>query len=314
MYSEQKPDFIPLKRIPKNGVLAITAPATTPDEKDLNRGVSYLEKHGYRVEVGETCYKNHYYVAGDDQTRAFELMNFIDDDQIDGIICARGGYGSMRLLKLLDFDLFKEKRKPLIGFSDITSLQWAIYARCGLPTISAGMVATDMARLPMNKQFEEYFWKFLETGKVSWSLHHEQDREETITGLCFSGTVSLATKLLGSSYFPNTEHAIFVLEDVDEMTHKIEANLLQFNLAGLFEKANAVALGRFRKAETEQYPDVPPLDEVFNRVFQAYRKPLMRDVPYGHVDEKIPFPVGAPISLYLGSESYLESTESIFED
>jgi len=314
MFSEQIADFIPLKQIPKKAVFAVTAPATTPSPEHLQHGVSYLERLGHTVKVGDTCHNQHYYVAGDDQTRAYELMEFIDDPSVDAIICARGGYGSIRLLKFLDFELIREQRKPLIGFSDITALQWAIYARCGLPTISAGMVATDMARAPINKQFEERFWKFIESGKTEWKLNYSQSIQETLSGLCFTGTVSLATKLMGSSYFPDLDNAILMLEDVDEMTHKIEAYLLQMDLAGVFERSKAILLGYFRKAKNEQYPSVPPLESVFDRVFESYRKPLIKGIPYGHIDEKIPFPVGAPISLSLGPESYLKSTKSIFED
>ena len=313
MYSEPTPDFTPLKPIPKQGVLAITSPATTPPAEDLERGVAYLESHGYRVEVGETCYKQHHYVAGEDQSRAFELMDFVSDGDIDAIICARGGYGSMRMLNLLDWQLFREERKPLIGFSDITALQWALYARSGIPSLSAGMVATDMARQPMNAQFETAFWELVESGRIRYPLPFQQDIPETVTGLCFAGTSSLATKLMGSSFFPDLKDAILVLEDVDEQTHKIEAYLLQMALAGLFERAQAVLLGRFRKAKTEQYPDVPELEQVFDRVFESFHKPLIRYVDYGHVDEKIPFPVGAPVSLSLGPESTIASTESIYE-
>jgi muramoyltetrapeptide carboxypeptidase len=313
MYSDRTKTFVPLKPIPEGGTFGITAPATTPDPERLERGISYLQSCGYHVKVGDSCHKQEFYVAGSDEARAFELMDMVDDPQVDAILCARGGYGSMRLLKLLDFELFAEQRKPLIGFSDITALQWALYAQTGLPSLSAGMVATDMARDPINADWEEAYWTFLKTGKVSYDLTHQQEDEQEIEGMGLAGTSSVALKLLGSSYFPDTKDHILILEDVNEQTHKIEAYLLQFALAGLFDRASAVITGTIIKDENEEYPSVPDLDTVLDRAFQGTRTPTLRNLPYGHIDEKIPLPIGAPLSLSLGPQSTLKSTESIFE-
>lgn len=313
MYSEPATDFPTLKKLPQNGTIAITAPASPVDQQKLERGINYLEKLGYRTKIGDSCSASDHYVAGSDESRAYEIMDFLDDPDVDAIFCARGGYGSMRLLKLLDFQLFLEQRKPFVGFSDITALQWAIYSQSGCPTISAGMVATDMASLPLNETFEEQFWQLLEHGTVNYQLDHEQEEAVETEGLCLAGTTSVGAKLLGTSYFPNPKNAILVLEDVDEQSHKIEGYLLQFNLARIFDKASAVILGTFRKANTEQYPDVPSLDDIFDRAFQGVRTPWIRNLPYGHIPEKIPLPIGAPVSLSLGSKSSLRTKASIYE-
>lgn len=319
MSSRKRHSFIPLKNIPERGVLAVTSPATTPNTDNLERGVHYLESVGYRVEVGQSCYNTEYYVAGDDASRADELMRFIENPNIDAIICSRGGYGSMRLLPLLDYDLIKEKRKPLIGFSDITALQWGIYARCGLPSISGGMVATDMARIPVNQSFEEAFWQFLQTGTFSYHIstnflkNKQKVVPESIKGICMPGTVSLISKLLGTPYMPKIDNPVYVLEDVDEPTHKIEAYLMHLLLGGLFNQSKAVVTGQFLKSEREPYPAVPSLSEVFETVFKGCRCPVFKGVSYGHIPGKIPFPVGAPVLLSLGIDNLIQSAESIFE-
>jgi len=317
MSSRKRHSFIPLKKIPENGVLGITSPATTPEADKLERGIRYLESLGYRIEVGPSCYKTEFYIAGDDTSRAAELMRFIDDPSIDGIICSRGGYGSMRLLPLLDYDLILEKRKPLIGFSDITALQWGLYARCRLPSISGGMVATDMARIPINEAFEEAFWQFMQTGTFSYSLsnnyRNHKKIDTRIRGTCFPGTVSLISKLLGTPYIHSEDDPVYILEDVDEPTHKIEAYLLHLRFAGLFDQSQAVVMGQFLKTEHEPYPALPSLSEVFETVFKGCRCPIFEGTNYGHIPRKIPFPVGAPVLLSLGNDNIIQSTESIFE-
>ena len=313
MFSSKMRRFIPLRTIPEHGVLGITSPATTPDADKLHRGVLYLESLGYRVDVGQSCYKSEYYVAGDDDSRADEFMDFIKNPSIDGIICSRGGYGSMRLLPLLDYEVIKKMRKPLIGFSDITALQWGIFARCGLPSISGGMAATDMANTPMNKQFEKAFWRYINTGTFSYSMDYHTDEQRKMNGICLPGTVSLISKLLGSPFFPDVEKSIPVLEDVDEPTHKIEAYLMHLRLSGFFDRSEAVLMGQFLKTEREPYSSVPSLTEVFETVFKGSRCPNFTGIRYGHIPDKIPFPVGAPVLLSLGTKSTIQSTESIFE-
>lgn len=305
--------FIPLKKIPANGTLAVTAPASPVEADDLERGVRYLEKNGYRVKVGASCYSKEYYLAGSDELRGRELLQFFADSSVDAIICARGGHGSMRLLNRLDYTLIRRSRKPFIGFSDVTALQWAIYAKAGLPTISGGMVATDMARQPVAAAFEEPFWKFIQTGRADYRLDHKQEREMSLSGICMAGTASMAAKLMGTPYMPDLKRKLLILEDVDEPTHKIEGYLLQFALAGIYSESAAVILGKFRKAEREQYPEVPGLNEVFNRAFEGCERPRLYNLPYGHIPEKIPLPVGAPLSLSLGPTTRLKSQESIFE-
>lgn len=313
MYSDQA-KFKQLKPLPKNGTIAITASATPVDEQKLNRGVSYFEKLGYRVEVGKTCYTKTDYLAGSDALRANEFMDFIDDDRIDAVMAARGGFGSMRMLKLLDFQLISEKRKLFIGFSDITALQWAIFAQTGLPSISAGMIGTDFAHEEMDTDFEEAFWNLVHTGKADLTIDHQQENTQQITGTAFPGTVSVAAKLLGSNFFPNTENAIFLMEDVNEMRHKVEAYLQQFVIAGLFDTCKAIVLGKFTPSPTEEYPEVPDLNTVFERVFRGTRAPIIHGLSYGHIRKKNALPLGTPISLSLGPETTLKSPVTLFDN
>lgn len=312
MYSKAV-TFRQVNRLPKGGTIGITAPSSPVDETALNRGVAYLESFGYRVEVGKSCYAKTDYLAGSDALRANEFMSFFEDDRIHAVFAARGGFGSMRMLKLLDFDLLSQKEKLFVGFSDITALQWAIFAQTGLPAISAGMPATDMAREEMNPEFEAFFWSLLERGEMDIPLDHQQDNLAEIHGFGLPGTASVAAKLLGSDFFPNTNNALFLLEDVNEMRHKVEGYLQQFALCGLFDRAAAVVLGAFTPAPEEEYPQVPDLETVFDRVFRGVRVPVIKNLAYGHIKNKIALPLGTPLCLSLGPETRLKSTANLYK-
>lgn len=307
----------PLTRIlpnplPKGGTIGITSPASTPDPEKLNRGVRYLEQLGYRVHVGQTCHSTEHYLAGSDEMRATELMRFFADPKLDAIFCARGGYGSMHTLPMLDVQLIAHNRKLFVGFSDITALQWAFWKQTGLVTVSAGMAATDMAHESIDPAFESMFWELIESGRFHLPLADRQEREQRITGFSLPGTASVAAKLFGTPYMPSMEGSVLILEDVDEPRHKIEGYLRQFQMAGAFRDANAVILGEFTPSKTEGYPIVPDVETVLDRVTAGASGPVIRNVAYGHIRNKISVPVGAEVAVSLGPVSSLSSTGSLY--
>jgi len=313
MSSNLKNELIKPKRLPKNGVIAITAPATMPDAIQLNRGVSYLESLGYKVKVGKTCSSKLHYLAGKDELRASELIEFFEDNQVDAIFCARGGYGGMHLLPLIDFNRIAKSPKLFSGLSDITSLEWAFIATCNMVSISGGMVATDMGIEVPSAEFEEHFWGLIDSGFIDISFENPTSIEKSIEGNLLPGTLAVAAKQMGSPYFPDLKNKVLLFEDIDEPRHKIEGYLRQFALSGAFEKSKAVVLGHFTppvKMENE----VPTLEEIFERVFSTSGIPYATGINYGHVVNKISLPVGVPISLSLGPTTRIRSTGSIFQN
>lgn len=301
------------KPLRKNATIAVTAPATTPDAVKLNKGVLYLESLGYRVITGKTCTSKLHYLAGDDKLRATELVDFFEDPRVDAIFCARGGYGGMHLLPLIDFNRISKSPKLFSGFSDVTALEWAMLAQCNLVTISGGMVATDMGIESVSPEFESQFWNFIESGYVDIPLEYSQAKQQVIEGNILPGTLAVAAKQMGSPWFPDLTDHILVLEDIDEPKHKIEGYLRQFALSGAYQKAKAIVLGKFSPPEKEINEDVPTLVEIFERVFLESKIPYVTGINYGHVENKISLPVGVPISLSLGPVTKLRSTGSIYQ-
>ena len=302
------------KRLPSKGTIAITSPATTPDPIMLNRGVSYLESLGYRVIVGNTCTLKEEYLAGPDLIRAQELVDFFADPSVDAIFCSRGGYGGMHLLPLIDFSVIKQNPKLFCGFSDITALEWAMYAKCGMVTVSGAMVATDFGQEPINSEMESQFWGLLESGQTEIKLDYSQSDTQVIEGPLIAGTLAVAAKQMGSPYFPDLSNHIVLFEDVDEPNHKIEGYLRQFQLAGQFDHLKALIFGNFSPIEKESYDVVPTLDKIFHRVLSPASIPYATGLKYGHVKNKISLPVGTSFSLSLGPVTYLRSTGSLYSN
>lgn len=314
MSSNPGNDILRPKRLPKNGTIGIIATATTPDADKLERGIKYLESLGYRTKVGKTCYSKLHYLSGDDTLRAKEFVDYFSDPTVDAIICARGGYGGMHLLPLIDWDIIKRNPKLFVGYSDITSLQWALLAKCNMATLSGSMVASDFGREDFNSEMEQYFWDFMGSGTLEIKLSSSGYESKTIEGNLLPANLAVAAKQMGSEWFPDLKGTIPVFEDIDEPMHKIEGYLRQFALYGAFKETNAIVFGDFKKPEDESFADVPPLELIFKRVLEPYKTPYAFGLQYGHIPNKISMPVGVPFSLSLGVETTLRSKGSFFQN
>ena len=313
-----KPEaLIPLRRLPAKGTIGIFSPSSPPESQKTEQGVRYLESLGYRTIVAPGIGNQDDYLAGSGAERAKDLMSLVLNPAVDAIFCTRGGFGSFMMLPFLDYAAIRKARKLLLGFSDVTALQWAIYGKTGLPAISAGMVATDLSYPARNPQFEAYFWKLLETGHTEVAfedaLWHETLPETELTGRCMPGTLSVAAMLLGTAWFPQLSGCIPVLEDVDEPRHKVEAYLTQICMGGHFDACPALLFGRFTDAAVQGYPKVPELAKIFRRAATGLQARLAYGIDYGHIPGKISLPLGVPISVSFGPTTILRTRQSIFE-
>lgn len=310
--------FIPLRPLPKGATIGVFAPSSPVEPEKLERGIQYLESLGYRVETTPGCYRADAYLAGTGRQRATDLMALVERPDIDAVFCTRGGFGSIMMLPYLDYDSIRRHRKLLLGFSDVTALHWAIWARAGIPGISAGMVGTDLSYLPKNADFEAAFWQLLDTGTLHIALtgpvpQNMAGRE--IQGTALPGTMSVAAMLLGSRYFPDLSGCIPIFEDVNEQRHKLEAYLQQLRIGGHFDALAAVVLGVFSPAPQEEYPVLPELSTIFDRAFSQlpHPVPVFSGLRYGHIPDKISLPAGVPISVSCNSQVVLKTRHCIFE-
>ncbi len=306
--------MLKLRPLPANGTIGMMAPSSPIEPERLKKGIAYFKKRGYRVIVKPSCHARDNYLAGSAENRASELMDLVNDSSVDIIFFARGGFGSSAMLPLLDYNAIKSARKLMIGYSDITALEWGIYAKTGLPSLSAGMPATDFYMHPIHPGFEKSFWDFMQTGKINYDMNVSANRAGgEVHGITLPGTLSVGAKLAGSPYFPEMRASIPILEDVGEPRHKTEGYLWQAKLAGWFEEANAVIFGSFSPAEEETFDDVPSMEKILVRLLKDTELPVITGVPYGHIDHKIPFPLGVEVSIAFGNTVKITSKDSIFD-
>ena len=164
------------KKLQKGDLIGVISPASSPDDlSKINLGVNYLEKLGYKVEVGKNVGNYHGYLAGSDEERLADLHSMFKKKDVKAIFSVRGGYGSPRLLDKIDFNIIKSNPKIFVGYSDITALQMAFYQKAGLITFAGPMVAVDFYN-SVDPFTEEFFWSSLHPIKKSAELNLQMER------------------------------------------------------------------------------------------------------------------------------------------
>jgi muramoyltetrapeptide carboxypeptidase len=289
------------KRLVRGGTVGVAAPSGPVKKARLKRGVETLKKLGYKVKLSEKLLEKTGYLAGDDQSRAGAVNGMFADPKIDAIICARGGFGSIRILDELDYTLIRKNPKILVGYSDITLLLLAINKFCNLVTFHGPMVAVDFSELSdyNRRLFMKAVASSQPVGRVTnskqlgkWRAISKGRASAPILG----GNLTLITRLLGTKYDPDFRNKILFLEDLNEDIYKIDGMLAQLKLAGILRQVEGVVLAEFLNCRPSKKASLT-LGEVFEQYFASAKYPVIYPVSCGHGKDKITIPLGVKASL-----------------
>ncbi len=301
------------KALKKGDTIGIVAPASPHSSNDkLTNGIRYFEQLGYKVVIGKHINDKMGYLAGTDKGRASDINNFFRNKNIKAIFCTRGGYGSHRILDLIDYDIIKRNPKIFVGYSDITALQLAIFKKTGLVTFAGPMVIPDLSE-KLSIDSEEHFWKCLTSLNpvgVIYLFENQTLKVLThgkVTGKILGGNLSVIAALAGTSYLPSFINSILTLEDIEERPYRIDRMLQQLKLAGLLNNLSGVILGDFSTCLPEKNKPSLKLEEIFKSVLKKI--PIMMDFKFGHIRNSITIPYGINVKLDTKKNeiSFLES-------
>jgi muramoyltetrapeptide carboxypeptidase len=304
------------KKLNKGDVIGIISPASSPDDlTKINKGISYLEKIGYRVEIGANVGKVEGYLAGNDQQRLDDLHSMFANKDVKAIFSIRGGYGSARLLDKIDYKLIRNNPKIFVGYSDINALQMAFYAKCGLITYAGPMVAVDFHE-EISSFSEEIFWRTITSDKKIGKLKNPNNQKFYVltkgrgAGRILGGNLSLLISLLGTPYVPNFKNTILLLEDINEAPYRIDRMFNQLRLAKIFKEIKGIILGRFVDClENDPSKKSFTLNEIVADYFQNFKMPVVYNVKHGHIKDSIAIPFGVRVVLN-ASRHFIEIPES----
>ncbi|HEX9615388.1 MAG TPA: LD-carboxypeptidase [Bacteroidota bacterium] len=295
----RKKQILKPPRLKKNDVIGLVCPASTPSSAEkVEKAVRYLEGLGYRTKVGRHVMKQVGYLAGTDDERAEDLNEMFRDKSVRAVIAVRGGYGTPRILTRIDFGALKRDPKILVGYSDLTALQLAVFRKIGLVSFSGPMAGVEMWNA-IDPYTEEHFWKLLTSATPVGVLANPADEPTQgkgsglVKGRLLGGNMSLVASLLTTPYSPDYRGSILVLEDVDEAPHRVDRMFVQFRLGGMLDRISALVLGRFTDCVPSD-PKKPSLsiEDVLKEVVASVEVPVLTNFQYGHIPKKLTLPFG----------------------
>lgn len=279
----------------RGDLIGITAPAGCVwNVSHVDKIVAVLHNEGFKTEVGKTVYEQVGYLAGSDEMRAEELMYFFQKPSVKCILTMRGGWGCARILERLDYSMIKNNPKIIMGFSDITSLLLAIYAKTGLVTFHGpcGYSSWGDFTLEAAKKAVVHGGPFLMENPADNKDQLKTYKSGKAKGKLIGGNLAVLVSLIGTPYLPKMDNCLLFLEEIGEEPYRIDRMLWQLKQAGIFDLVSGVILGAF----TDCVPTEPErsftLDEVFSQHFATASFPVYVGASFGHLAPKFTLPIG----------------------
>ena len=292
------PDILKPPPLRRGDTIGVVAPASNVKREDVEAGIARLQELGYRVVVGDSVFARDLYFAGSPEARARDLKAMFERKDVTAIVAARGGYGSNYLLPLLDLEVIRRNPKPLIGYSDLTSLLTWIFDETGVVTFHGPMVAKDFAH-DDGADLESWFAAL--EGNTSWSLNEMRTlKSGAAEGTLYGGCLSILVASLGTPYEIETGGTIMFLEDIGTKPYQIDRMLMQLKLAGKFDGVQGIVFGAMENCVQPGGQDYT-LDDVIMRVLGDVNIPVTFGLPSGHVPTRnITLPFGVKARLQAG--------------
>lgn len=290
--TNQTPSLIKPQAIPKNGTVQLITPASALSRSAFEKMLENIEQMGFKAKYSDNLKVRSGFLSGTDQQRVQDLHAAFTDDTVDGIICGRGGYGSGRLLPLIDFDLIRNNPKVLVGFSDITAVLMGMYQKSGLVGFHGPVGASGYNDFTM-----DYLIDTVVKGK---KVKIQTDEDALFGGECegklIGGNLSLLVSQIGTPYDVDYSGHILFIEEIGESTYRVDRMLTQLLNAGKLDGVKGIALGYFTNCDAQK--DDPyfefsiSLDEVFKERLGSLGVPVAKGFPVGHEAHNATLPIG----------------------
>ena len=281
-------------KLKQGDTIGIIALAGNCDKDTVLQACENLEKLGFKTKLSKNIFDENRYLAGSDEDKINELYKFFQDPEIKLILNARGGFGSIRLINKIDYEIIKNNPKPFCGFSDITALLLMFYKKCGLITYHGPMLCSDFGHssapslaLPLGEGTLTDFLKAINDDLLEFtgSKVYKQGSAE---GILWGGNLSTIASLCGQDFIPD-EDFIFFAEDLNEPVYKIDKMFTQlFNIEKFNKNCKGIVLGDFLNIDNEDW-----LENFFN----SFIIPTIYIQGITHSKEKITLPIGRKAKL-----------------
>lgn len=262
----------------KGSKIALVTPARKIGRDEIAAAVKWIEEKDFEAVYDDRLFAEYHQLAGNDDFRASVLQEYLDRDDIDAILCVRGGYGTIRIVDKLDFTKFVKHPKWIVGYSDVTVLH-AKMQQLGYQSIHGTMAIN----------FEKNTKEALETLYEALVGKHQTDggflATLGMTGQVVGGNLSVLYSMLGSDLFPETDGKVLFIEDLDEYLYHIDRMMMGLKRAGKLANLKALLVGAFTDMHDNTIPFGMTAKEIIFEKVKEYGYPVIWDYPAGHIDD-----------------------------
>ncbi len=286
-------NLIKPQKLKLNDKIGIIAPAGCVDsEEPALFAKKYFENLGYKIVFGKNIFNKNRYLAGTDEEKLEDLHNFFADSEIKAIFCLRGGYGAIRLLNKIDYNLIKNNPKIFAGYSDITALCTMFLKRAGLVTYHAPMFQSDFGIKDISNFTLTNFLDVITTEKVCQYNATKTYKTGNASGITFGGNLSTLVSLCGIDFIPD-EDFIFLAEDLNEPVYKIDKMFHQLlNIEKFKKNIKGLILGGFTGIDNNEW-----LEDLFKEIAKELNVPTLGGFKISHSKDKLTIPIGAKATI-----------------
>jgi muramoyltetrapeptide carboxypeptidase len=293
--------------LPEGGTIGVAAPASGFENRsEVLRGVEWWEAHGYKVKLGDHIFDREDYVAGDERSRAADLMAMFTDPGVDVVQALQGGYGSAQTIPHLDFEVIAQNPKPFVGYSDITALHVAMRQRTGLATFYGyglvGMGAKESTDFSRERLLEVL------RGEGACEVPRDPDdpyvraiASGKITAPLVGGCLWLLLQTMGTPWEVELEGCIFFFEDYDAPPWYVDGMLTQLGHAGKLAGVRGVVVGDMEKCDWREsrpeWPRTRSIEDVLEKHLEPLGVPVLYKLPLGHGKHLAALPLGVTATL-----------------
>lgn len=295
------------KKLKKGDTVGLIAPGYSLSSKALENAISNVRAMGFKPYHTQRIIGHHGYFSNTDKLRAEDLEDMFLDPEVDGIICARGGYGCTRILDRINYDYIAQSPKVLVGFSDITALANTIHSKTGLVTFH-GPVATTLD----NSYNRDNLYKIITQPRDHINIRSERyspqimQNDDTfeqyvinpgiITAPLVGGNLSLLSAMCGTQYDVDYTGKLVFIEDIEEDPYRIDRMFTQLLSAPTFKHAAGIVLGVFKGCNEPKRVSFSLKEVILDRI-KPLSIPSIYGYSIGHIDRNLTLPIGVKATL-----------------
>lgn len=276
--------------------VAFVAPSGAfADPAVLDRAAAYFSAHGMTVTAPDSTWSRFQRFAGTDDERVEALHSVSADKSVQLVMAARGGYGLTRILHRVQWKKLVDSQKTFVGYSDFTAMNLALLAHGA--TSLHGPSAISFGGDKISSFTEDHFWPMIETNSLNIKVRAKKQPKVDTSGILWGGNLAVFCGLLGTRFMPQINKGILFFEDVSEHPYRIERMLTQLKHAGVLDRQRAIVLGQFTDYTLGANDNGFDMDSVVQFIRSLTKVPVLTDLPFGHIEDKITLPYGQKVQL-----------------